>query len=196
MRKRDLEIALESVGPFKDPEPSLEQYPTPAVIAADVLFKAYSVGDVHGKVVWDYGCGTGIFAIGAALLGAKEVHGIDVSEKAIAVAESNAKALGVNVTFHVGDVSEAGTGDTVFMNPPFGCQNRNADRPFLEKAISSSESFYSFHMKTTLGFVKEFVEARGKEASLVGTYKYYIPHTFTFHKRSKHGIDVSVVNVR
>ncbi|NLL94470.1 MAG: methyltransferase domain-containing protein [Thermoplasmatales archaeon] len=196
MRKRDLEIALESVKPFEDPDPALEQYATPATMAADVLFRAYSVGDVAGKVVWDYGCGTGVFAIGAALLGASESHGIDVSPAAIAIARENAERLGVDVSFVQGDVSSAGGGDTVFMNPPFGCQNRNADRVFLEKAIACSESAYSFHMESTLGFVTDFVAARGKEAALVATYKYYIPHTFTFHRRTKQGIDVAVVNIR
>ncbi len=191
-----MEIALESVRPFEDPDPSLEQYPTPAVIAADVLFKAYSVGDVAGKVVWDYGCGTGVFAIGASLLGASEVHGIDVSGDALAIARENADRLGAEVSFTQGDVSSAGRGDTVFMNPPFGCQSRNADRAFLEKAIECSDSAYSVHMESTLGFIADFVAARGKEAALVGTYKYYIPHTFTFHRKTKQGIDVAVVNIR
>lgn len=196
MRKKDLEIKLESVKPFENPDPALEQYATPATIAADILFQAYSVGDIAGKVVWDYGCGTGIFAIGAALLGASETHGLDVSEDALSIAKENAKRLGIDVSFVQGDVSLAGRGDTVFMNPPFGCQNRNADRAFLEKAIECSESAYSIHMESTLSFVADFVSARGKEASLVATYKYYIPHTFTFHRKTKQGIDVAVVNIR
>ena len=37
MRKRDLEIRLQSVRNFADPDPALEQYMTPATMAADIL---------------------------------------------------------------------------------------------------------------------------------------------------------------
>ena len=67
MKKRDLEIMLESVTKFKDPDPFLEQYHTPSVIASDILFTAYSESDIQGRKVNDLGCGTGIFAIGAYL---------------------------------------------------------------------------------------------------------------------------------
>ena len=90
MKKKDLEIALERVRPFTDPDPALEQYPTPATIAADILFSAYSAGDIQGMKVMDLGCGTGIFSIGAALLGAGMVVGYDISESALEIARENA----------------------------------------------------------------------------------------------------------
>ena len=37
MKKKDLEIKLERVRPFKEPSAALEQYPTPATIASDIL---------------------------------------------------------------------------------------------------------------------------------------------------------------
>ena len=40
MRKKDLEIRLQSVRNFEDPDPALEQYMTPATMAADILFEA------------------------------------------------------------------------------------------------------------------------------------------------------------
>ena len=36
MKKKELEMLLEKVRPFAEPDPRLEQYPTPAVIAADI----------------------------------------------------------------------------------------------------------------------------------------------------------------
>ena len=48
MRKKDLEIRLQSVRNFEDPDPALEQYMTPATMAADILFEAYRSGDVEG----------------------------------------------------------------------------------------------------------------------------------------------------
>ena len=197
MRKRDLEIRLQSVRNFTDPDPALEQYMTPATMAADILFTAYSNGDVEGMKVLDLGCGTGIFSIGAWLLGAGMVVGYDVSESALEVARANAESFGAEVEFHKSDIRDVDEGaDTVFMNPPFGCQNRNADRAFLEKAMSCAECVYSIHMAETLDFVEGFCTERGRSVTWRKTYKYEIPHTFSFHKKAKMSVDVAVVNIR
>ena len=197
MRKRDLEIRLQSVRNFADPDPALEQYMTPATMAADILFTAYSNGDVEGMKVLDLGCGTGIFSIGAWLLGAGMVVGYDVSESALEVARANAESFGAEVEFRKSDVRDVEEGaDTVFMNPPFGCQNRNADRAFLEKAMSCAECVYSIHMAETLDFVEGFCAERGRSVTWRKTYKYEIPHTFSFHKKAKMSVDVAVVNIR
>ena len=92
------------------------------------------------------------------------------------------------------DVDEGA--DTVFMNPPFGCQNRNADRPFLRKAMEISECVYSIHMADTVDFVREFCEAEGRSVVSSKIYKYEIPHTFSFHTKTKKTVDVAVVNIR
>ena len=197
MRKRDLEIRLQSVRNFADPDPALEQYMTPATMAADILFTAYSNGDVEGMKVLDLGCGTGMFSIGAWLLGAGMVVGYDVSESALEVARANAESFGAEVEFHKSDIRDVEEGaDTVFMNPPFGCQNRNADRAFLEKAMSCAECVYTIHMAETLDFVEGFCAERGRSVTWRKTYKYEIPHTFSFHKKAKMSVDVAVVNIR
>lgn len=197
MKKKDLEIALEKLRPFEKPSAKLEQYPTPSKIASDILFSAYAEGNVAGKTVCDLGCGTGIFGIGAKLLGAEKVYACDVSADALAIAEKNASDLNLNINFEKCDVSDFSEKcDTVFMNPPFGCQNKHADRPFLEKAMEISEIVYSVHMSETLDFLKDFVSSRGREITSVSTYKYNIPHTFTFHSKTKQTVDVMVVSIR
>ena len=151
MKRKDLEIRLERVRPFDDPSAALEQYPTPATIASDILFTAYANGDIADRTVNDLGCGTGIFAIGAKLLGADTVRGYDVSASALSVARSNAESLGADVEFIETDISGVNDrADTTVMNPPFGCQNGHADRPFLEKALTLSDSVYSIHMANTI----------------------------------------------
>ena len=197
MKKKDLEIRLERVLPFEEPSAALEQYPTPATIASDVLFTAYANSDVADMTVTDLGCGTGVFAIGAKLLGADTVRGFDVSPSALRVARSNAEKLGVEIEFTECDISEVDSkADTTFMNPPFGCQNEHADRPFLEKAMTLSDSVYSIHMANTMGFLEDFVSSFGKEIVARATYKYNIPHTFTFHSKTKQTVDIVVVNIR
>lgn len=49
-----------------------------------------------GNLVADLGCGSGILSIAACLLGAREVHGIDIDPVASRVAVENAELNGVN----------------------------------------------------------------------------------------------------
>jgi len=51
--------------------------------------------DLTGKTVIDYGCGSGILAVAAVLLGAKVAHGVDIDPQAITATESNALKNGV-----------------------------------------------------------------------------------------------------
>jgi len=53
--------------------------------------------DVKDKYVIDYGCGSGILAIAAALLGAKQVIGIDIDPQALEATQENAKRNGVTI---------------------------------------------------------------------------------------------------
>ena len=197
MKKKDLEMGLQKVRNFEDPDPFLEQYMTPATIAADILFDAYSKGDIENLKVVDLGCRTGMFSIGAWMLGAAQVDGFDISESALRVAEQNKKDLGAEVSFHNIDIINVEEGaDTIFMNPPFGCQNRNADRPFLDRAMELSECVYSIHMANTLDFITEYVEKRGRTVAFSKIYKYDIHNTFSFHTKTKKTVDVAVVNIR
>ncbi len=58
----------------------------------------------NGARIYDLGCGSGILAIIAKLLGAGEVKGIDVDKNAADVAAQNAELNGVSCDFIAGDV--------------------------------------------------------------------------------------------
>ncbi len=47
--------------------------------------------DLHGKFMIDYGCGSGILAVAALLLGAEHAHGIDIDPQALTATEYNAE---------------------------------------------------------------------------------------------------------
>jgi putative methylase len=191
MKKNELERALQTIPPLSRPKSGLEQYSTPAEVAADILFLAYSRGDIQEKTVLDLGCGNGIFSIGAALLGARDVVGVDVDREALAEAGRNARSLGVEVRFLEQDIrSLAIKGDTVIQNPPFGSQRRGADRPFLEAAMRSGRVVYSLHNEETLPFLRGMVESLGGKVLLQKSYKFVIPHMFAFHSKSKKHIEV------
>ena len=51
--------------------------------------------DLTGKTVIDYGCGSGILAIAAALLGANKVIGVDTDPQALEATQANAQSNGV-----------------------------------------------------------------------------------------------------
>ncbi len=51
--------------------------------------------DLHGKTVLDFGCGSGVLAIAALLLGAGETTGTDIDPQALIASEDNARNNGV-----------------------------------------------------------------------------------------------------
>jgi len=195
VKKQQLEILLQKVKVHPNPSANLEQYSTPAGIAADVLWFAYAQGDIASKKVVDLGCGTGILGIGAKLLGADEVISLDVDESALAVAMKNAQDLGVDLSLLTVDVNDfPEPADTVLMNPPFGAQNPHADLPFLERALATAPVTYTFHNAETEPFVRKRVEALGGTATHRKTYAFPLPHSMPFHKEEVR--DVPVVMLR
>jgi len=184
-------MALQKLRPLTSRSPRLEQYPTPADIAADLLWEALAAGDIEGKDVIDLGCGNGILAIGAMLLGANHAVGIDIDPEAIKVAEQAAADTGVKVEFFEADVSTAkGSFDTALMNPPFGAQTKHADRPFIEKAIQVAHRTYSLHNDGTEAFVEKLVSSLGGVSSPVKRYKFEIPYAFEFHRKATESVSV------
>ena len=69
-----------------------------------------------GDRVLDYGCGSGILAIAAALLGAGEVDATDIDPQALETTSANAARNGVAVRVAVPDRLPPGTYDLVLAN--------------------------------------------------------------------------------
>lgn len=184
MRQRQLEMLLERVRPFPSPKAEMEQYSLPAPAAAALLHFARLRGELTGAV-YDLGCGTGILAVGAALLGARRVVGVDRDPEALAVARENGAALGAEVEWLEADVAtldpEVHRADTVLMNPPFGAQRKGADRPFLQKALELAPVAYGFGNRGSGEFVKRFISP----ARLTATMVLDVPlkRTFPWHRK-------------
>jgi putative methylase len=205
MKKKELEIILQKLPPHPSPMVKLEQYITPANIAADILLNAYLDEDIDDKVLLDLGCGTGIFAIGAKLLSAREVIGIDIDGTALAIAEGYANALSVDIQFIEQAISKfditeitKNNVDTVIQNPPFGAQKtaRGADRIFLERALEIANITYSLHLAKTVEFVTLLIEKLGGE--IIWTKKYIFPinHIFPFHSQRSVDYEVLLFKIR
>jgi putative methylase len=195
MKKRKLEILLEQVKGFESPDVRREQYATPAVVASELLYFAYMNGDLEGSVA-DLGCGTGVLAIGAALLGTKKIIGIDSDIGALRIARQNADHLDMDVEWVCCDVRDfCGHFNTVVMNPPFGAQNKGNDRPFLDKALETGSVIYSIHNAGSSDFIRGYIEGRGEITDIVNL-KFPIRHTFKFHKKEITLIDVELYRIQ
>jgi len=221
VRKLDLEIALSKIQPYSEPAPDLEQYTISADVAATMLYiAAYSHGNIVNKRVVDLGCGTGRLAIGAALLGAKEVVGVDIDRNAVEVASNCAEKFDLRkkIQWIITDIDSVnGHFDTVLQNPPFGVQKRGADRKFVVKALELGSVIYSLHKRpapasallkelktcsdgaiqvSSSSFMERFVEENGGAVDSVYALLMTIPHMFSFHSQKKHEFVVDLYVLR
>jgi putative methylase len=194
-------MKLSGLSEFPHPSPRYEQYQTPPGLAARLLYHAFVKGDIQGKRVCDLGSGTGIFSIGAALLGAEDVVGVELDGEAIRVAKENAIRLEVGPRFIQGDLRDPGlplllgTFDTVVMNPPFGSQNAHADRPFLDTALGLAGVVYGIFNAGSRDFVASYIHGRACiDEAIGGTFS--MKRTFFFHKRETQDIAVEILRLR
>jgi putative methylase len=219
IRKLDLELFLATLKTQPRPQVRLEQYTTSEQVAANMLYiAAYQNGDIVQKKVLDLGCGTGRLGLGAVYLGAVEVVGIDIDMLAIKIAIENSINSGLTdaTQWINGDIGAiTGKFDTVLQNPPFGIQRREADRPFILKALEVGSSVYSLHshpevderlikkLKANRGFLQvqastfleRLVENNNAYIKAVYAMLMTIPRMFDFHKKLKHDfiIDLYVI---
>lgn len=195
-KKKHLEMAIQKVPKHPNPKVDLEQYSTPATIAADLLWNAYSLGDIANKKVMDLGCGTGIFAIASKLLGAASAIGVDIDKDSTDLASSYCG----DVDFICSDICDLENDfdvDTIFQNPPFGSQKnakKGADLKFISKAIElSPKVLYSFHMASTEEFLISYFEKNDLEITHIFRYNFPIPKIYEFHTRESANVEVIVI---
>nr|CAG4713646.1 unnamed protein product [Naegleria fowleri] len=91
MKLWELEAFLqEHIQNFEKPKIKLEQYITTPHLASHTLYTAqFSFDDIEGKEVLDLGIGTGMLGLGACLLGAKHVTGVDIDDDALRICSEN-----------------------------------------------------------------------------------------------------------
>jgi putative methylase len=157
---------------------------TPAEAAADLLLALDRYVDLTGRSVLDLGSGTGRLSIGAALLGAGSVTGVEVDASLVATARAAARALGVDVSFQVRDVATwRRSADVVLMNPPFGAQTRHADRPFWDRAFALARlSIGAFALEPSRTFIARLALDRGAHVVEVEPVPWNLPRTFPHHR--------------
>ncbi|MGC8932075.1 MAG: METTL5 family protein [Candidatus Methanodesulfokora sp.] len=198
MRRKELEIILQKISPLPRYDVWSEQYQTPPDLASFILYTAAEKGDIEGKKVADFGCGSGILAIGAAILGASEVIGIDIDPVAISESIKNAEIFQVRdrTKFLLLDVRDFDMKvDTVLQNPPFGTKRRHMDIVFLEKALSVSKVVYSVHKAGNIEFIKRVVRRLGGTVDEIWSSRIIIPKIHKFHVKAMYPVDVEIFRV-
>ncbi|ELY88527.1 METTL5 family protein [Natrinema altunense] len=205
--RRTLARRLESIVDFSDPAADLEQYLTPAELAAHICHLAGLHDDLDRRVV-DLGTGTGMLAIAASLAGARRVAGIDVDAGALDLARRNERTvlnghgagsdrtlewLRGDVTRHPFSTSDA----TVVSNPPFGAQrgNRHADRDFLETAGEIAAVSYTIHNEGSQSFVESYAADAGGEVTHAFRATFPIAKRFAFHTESEETLEAEVFRI-
>lgn len=210
---------------FTDPKISLEQYTTDIPTTAELIHRIESEhGDIEDKMVADLGCGVGVLTIGAALLGASYVLGIDIDQDALDICQENIEIYDLEtidlLQLDISKVrcqeedrdSETETDcavkccsdlqkfnkcfDTVITNPPFGTKrNKGMDMIFLQTALAMSKnSVYSFHKTSTRQYISEKAKQWNVEMKVLGEIRFLIPEVYKMHK--KKSVDVEVDFVR
>ena len=187
MRRDELVRRVQSVPLPPTPSAPLEQVAAPAEAAADLLGALDRHFGLADRSVLDLGCGTGRLAIGAALLGAHPVTGVEVDASLIPIARAAARAARADVTFRVADVADWGRGaDVVVMNAPFGAQRRHADRPFWDCAFSlAGTAIGAFASSASRIFIARLALDRGAQVIEVEPVPWNLPRTFPHHRAEK-----------
>ncbi|MBI1969055.1 50S ribosomal protein L11 methyltransferase [Candidatus Woesearchaeota archaeon] len=184
--KSRLAILLSQLKDFSNPDAKIEQYPMDSEIGAEMLWNAYFLGDIEGKIIGDLGCGTGILGIGALLLGAKVVYMVDIDPEAVSICKENLeqvpeKEKGMLFNMPISDFRK--NVETVIQNPPFGTKEKHADREFLLKAFSLAKVVYSFHKATSRGFVEKISQEHGFAITHYCEFKFPIKASMLFHTK-------------
>ena len=189
MNKKQLAIFLSKLKKFENPKVDLEQYYTNEEIAAEILWYAFLHGDISDKVIADFGCGNGIFGIGCLKLGAEKVFFVDKDEEVIGIAKDNTEFDNVEfLNIDVSDFKEKV--DLVIENPPFGVQNRKADKPFLEKAMQVADKIYTVHKIESKKFINALCKENGFVVKDIIEFYFPIKKTMKFHKKKEHKVRV------
>ena len=196
--QRDLEIELSKLSSFEQPSFELEQYATPARIAAEWVWSMALKREVAGKVFLDAASGPGILGIGLLLMGAKKVYFLDKDHQIMQVCIHNynqvqkeyeiglAEFIVEDVTLFDAEV------DIVVQNPPFGTKEKHIDKFFLEKAFKTAKIVYSMHKYSTKQFVEAISEDHGFKITDFWRFEFPIKAAFKFHQKPLKYIDVGL----
>lgn len=196
--QRKLALILSKLKENPNPKYRLEQYSITPSIAASILLLASK--DIKNKIVYDLGCGSGRFAIGAALLGAKKVFGVDIDKRALEIGRENVRLVEEKTGARIGNKIEwvcmdveklEGRGDTVVQFPPLSGIKKDWDIIFLRKALQIAKNVYSIHKhtKATKEKIEKVCEEFKAKIEIEKKFRYKLP----WREKKKIGYELLLV---
>jgi len=190
--QKQLAVTLSRLASFEKPSLRLEQYPTDSEVAAEIIWWAQQTGDISGKTIADFGCGTGILGIGCLFFEPKKVSFVDIDPYALKRLDENLKLNEFDnyeiLNLPVEKFEEKV--DVVIQNPPFGTRTEHADKLFLEKAFVTAEVIYSLHKTTSQKFIEQISKDNGFKITNYFKFDFPLKQSHSFHSRKIHRIDV------
>jgi len=194
--KTSLAVKLSKLKIFENPSAKDEQYAADSEVAADILWNAFMNNNIKGKIIADFGAGTGILGIGALMLGAKKVFFVEKDANALKICMENIKSVKefIHGKFELinKDISEFNEEvNIVIENPPFGTKQEHADKVFLEKAFKTAPIIYSIHKTSTKDFVLAISKDAGFEVTRQYNFNMLLKTTMKFHSKKLQRIEVS-----
>jgi putative methylase len=195
MKKVNLKIILQKIPRHPNPKIWYEQYTIDSNSASEILWIAHTIyNEIFNKKIMDLGCGTGRLAIGAAILGASYVIGVDLDRESLSIAKKYSNIIGVNnlTDFIIADIKYLPVRfvDTVIQNPPFGVQVRGMDTIFLSMALNKAKAIFSIHKSNirSRNYLIRLINKKGGCIKGIYTLEILIPATYKFHRRRNYRV--------
>jgi len=199
LTKSSIAIILSKLDTFTTQKVRVEQYPTPSELAAEIVWFAYSQGDIENKEILDAGCGTGILGLGTMFFAPKKVTFLDADKDCTPILKKNIQKVSdqydlckkttiLNIDISKYDKSV----DTVIMNPPFGTKTKHADIDFLKKAFSLESTVYSLHKTQTKNYLIDFAKKHSYSPSHSFDFLFPIKASMGHHKKQVKKIEVTL----
>lgn len=196
MKLKELKIELSGVRDFSKMSVGLEQYITPADIAASMVHAIHTAyNDIEGKSILDLCCGTGMLSFAASYFSPSYILGVDICSRALDTFRGNNVDFGINVDLLQCSVENLTflncRFDTGILNPPFGTKIKHADTKAVDKALELCSVVYSLHKSST----REYLVRKYPQAEVLAEIRYELPRAHAFHKRDKKAIAVDFVRI-
>ncbi len=214
IKKKNLISIVQSMQGFQSPNVLLEQYVTDSISTVDFLYYiAVDNREILDNIIIDLGAGTGRLGLTSLLLGAAHVFAVEVDSEAINIMKKNAEMLDLiphidttqidisqisvenlsSLRNQIHDFKESEYNDAsivCIMNPPFGIQKKNADRPFLKLAMELTDIIYSIHLSNekSRAFIKRFAISNGWQVTSIHSQIMKLENAFQFHKKKRKDI--------
>lgn len=219
-------MIIESIPSHPKPDVMLEQYSTPAIIASDILWNAYTLGDIESKLICDLACGTAIFGISSILLNGKYALGVDIDNESLEIASNitskmnipsfykgfNNSTIDLNepyIEFINEDISSLSSlnqldslsnverFDTLIQNPPFGSQEK-VKKGIDRKFINIAMNSSDIIYSFHMASTEEFISKYFQKLGGKITHKFHykFPIKKIYDFHSKESKDVDVIVFR